>query len=99
MGVHAEPRELLKAATGGGLVEMADAERCCGFGGSFSFLNYRLSGQIAARKARNAGATGAALVAAGCPGCMMHIADALSQAHVKARAMHTLQVIAMALKT
>ncbi len=98
MGVKAEPRELLKAASGGSFVEMNEAERCCGFGGSFSFLDYRLSGRIAGRKAKNASATLADIVATACPGCMMHLRDALEQAGQKIKAVHTLQVIEKALK-
>jgi glycolate oxidase iron-sulfur subunit len=98
MGIKAEPRELIRAATGGGLVEMAGSERCCGFGGSFSFLNYGLSGRISAKKAAAAGATGAGAVVTGCPGCMMHIDDALKQAGIKAGAIHILQLIEKSLK-
>jgi len=98
MGIKAEPRQLINAATGGGLVEMAESERCCGFGGSFSFLNYGLSGHISARKAANAGATGAGIVATACPGCIMHIDDAVKQAGIEAETLHTLQIIDRALK-
>jgi len=97
MGVKSEPRELLKAASSG-LVEMAEAERCCGFGGSFSFINYELSGKIAGRKAVNAEASGADVVATACPGCMMHMQDALKQAGSQRKVLHTLQLIEKALK-
>jgi len=93
MGIKAEPRELINAATGGGLVEMAEAERCCGFGGSFSFINYGLSGRIAARKTGNITASGAEVVATACPGCMMHLRDSLKQAGSRVTALHTLQVL------
>ncbi|MBI5189246.1 MAG: (Fe-S)-binding protein [Nitrospirae bacterium] len=97
MGIKAEPREILKAATGG-LVEMAGAEKCCGFGGSFSFLNYALSGRIASKKSGAAIATGADIVATACPGCMMHMRDGLKQAGGKQEVLHTLQIIEKALK-
>lgn len=97
MGIKAEPRALIRAATGG-LAEMAESERCCGFGGSFSFLNYELSGRIAARKAGNIDATGAEAVVTACPGCMMHIADALSQRGLNIEALHVVQLLDRALK-
>lgn len=98
MGVKSEPRELINAATGGGLVEMADPAWCCGFGGSFSFINYTLSGGISAKKAACIIATGADVLATGCPGCMMHIDDALRQTGSKTKTLHTLQVIEKALR-
>ncbi len=98
MGVKKEPRELLDAATLGGLVEMREASRCCGFGGSFSFLNYELSGRIANRKVRNIINTGVPAVVTACPGCMMHIGDALRQSGSDAVAFHTLQIFEKAIK-
>ena len=98
MGIKSEPRALIKAATGGGLVEMADPAWCCGFGGSFSFINYTLSGSISAKKAMTILDTGADAVATGCPGCMMHIDDALKQTGAKTMTLHTIQVIDKALK-
>jgi glycolate dehydrogenase iron-sulfur subunit len=98
LNVRSEPRQLVDAATCGGLVEMPEATRCCGFGGSFSFLDYELSGRIAHRKAANIISTGASVVATACPGCMMHIRDALKQSGSDIGTLHTLQVIEKALK-
>jgi len=98
IGIKAEPRELVRASAGKGLIEMAEPDWCCGFGGSFSFLNYVLSGRISAKKAANALATGADVLATGCPGCMMHIQDALKQTGSKMSAVHTVQLIDKALK-
>ncbi|MGA2192830.1 MAG: (Fe-S)-binding protein, partial [Nitrospirota bacterium] len=97
MNVRSEPRELMKKAAGG-YAEMEESSRCCGFGGSFSFLDYRLSGKIANRKVSNVLKTGAQAVAAACPGCMMHLKDALAQAGSSVVALHTLQIIDKALK-
>jgi len=97
MGIRTEPRELLRKAAGKGLVEMSEPDWCCGFGGSFSFLNYMLSGSISAKKAANVLDTGADELATGCPGCMMHIQDALRQTGSGIRAVHTIQVIDRAL--
>jgi glycolate oxidase iron-sulfur subunit len=98
MGVKKEPRELLDAATLGGLVEMEEASRCCGFGGTFSFLNYELSGKIANRKVANIIKTGAPAVVTACPGCMMHLRDALGQADSDTATFHTLQIYEKAIK-
>ncbi len=69
--VSEQPRELLCSVCN--YAEMACAEECCGFGGTFSLLHYELSQRIAARKAESIAATNADVVATACPGCMMQL--------------------------
>lgn len=78
LGVIKEPRELLKANPRYKLVEMKEAERCCGCGGSFTLYHYDLSRQIGQRKRDNVVASGAQVASAACPACMMQLEDVLS---------------------
>lgn len=78
LGVINQPRELLKANPAYHLVEMKEAERCCGCGGSFTLFHYDLSRQIGQRKRDNIVASKAKVVAAACPACMMQLEDVLS---------------------
>ncbi|MCL4514687.1 MAG: (Fe-S)-binding protein [Firmicutes bacterium] len=96
MQIKKEPRKLLKAVPGLEFKEMAEAERCCGFAGSFSVWNYDLAVKINDRKIKNAAATGAEAVVTGCPGCVMHLADGLNRNQVPARALHLAEVLEMA---
>ena len=96
LGVTKEPRELIRA-TGADLIEMEEAAMCCGFGGSFSFDHYDLASKISARKAAYASATGAEVIATGCPGCIMHIRDAIARAGGTQRVVHPVELIAEAL--
>lgn len=73
LGVKAQPRTLLAAATGATLVEMKDCETCCGFGGTFSIKYGDISSAMAEEKCRNIGATGADAVVLGDLGCMLNI--------------------------
>ncbi len=50
LGIHKEPRELLKALPNFIFTEMPDASRCCGMGGTFSITHYDLSMNIVKRK-------------------------------------------------
>ncbi|MCL1985830.1 MAG: (Fe-S)-binding protein, partial [Betaproteobacteria bacterium] len=61
------------------LVEMAEADRCCGCGGSFTLSHYELSKEIGQRKRNNVVDSGAQFVATGCPACMMQLTDMLAQ--------------------
>ncbi|MCP4691262.1 MAG: (Fe-S)-binding protein, partial [Desulfobacterales bacterium] len=80
LGVAAEPRAVLNASSGFRLTEMADADVCCGMGGSFNLQYYDISSEIGQLKRDAIQASGAAIVAAGCPACMMQISDMLSRA-------------------
>ena len=76
-GLSRTMRDLLQAVPGLSLVEMQDPDRCCGFGGVMRITHRALSDGIAADKVYDIIATRAAVVATGCPGCCMQIADAL----------------------
>jgi len=80
MGVFAEPREVIRAADTYQLVEMDEADACCGMGGSFNLQYYDLSAAIGQKKCANILATECSILATSCPACMMQISDALSQA-------------------
>lgn len=98
MGVWQEPRQLLQDA-GLELVEMAHADRCCGFGGSYSLTSHpEISRQILQDKVADIEASGAGCVAMDCPGCMMQIRGGLGKAESEVRARHTIELLAEALR-
>ncbi len=79
LGVSEQPRKILKSLAGFELVEMPEADRCCGCGGSFTLNHYDLSRRIGQRKRDNIVSVHPSTVATGCPACMMQIMDMLSQ--------------------
>ena len=91
-------RDVLRSVPGIELVEMKDPAQCCGFGGVMRVSHPSLSGAIGEKKARDVSATQASMVATGCPGCRMQIADALRHAGTEAEVIHTVQVIETALR-
>ena len=97
LGVFEQPRSLLQAADLP-LVEMADADRCCGMGGSFNLKHYDISREIGARKGEAIRRTGCRTVATGCPACMLQISDVLSRAGDPVRVRHVIELYADALK-
>ncbi|MBR5998599.1 MAG: (Fe-S)-binding protein, partial [Deltaproteobacteria bacterium] len=98
IGVTAEPRALLRALPGIEFVEMPDADKCCGLGGTFSVYHYDLSLKIGAKKVNSIAATKAAAVATGCPGCMLQLQDSLNHAGLNCRVCHSLELLDRALK-
>lgn len=98
LGVAAEPRALITANPAYRLIEMAEAERCCGCGGSFTLQHYEISKAIGARKRENILKTGAHVVATGCPACMLQLTDLLSQAGARVQVKHAVQIYAEAIR-
>jgi L-lactate dehydrogenase complex protein LldE len=70
--VSNEPRKLLSAA-GCSIIEMQEADRCCGFGGLFSLRVPEVSNAMTAEKLTQAKETGAEIMVTIDPGCMMNM--------------------------
>lgn len=94
MKVSEQPRVLLKSNPRLEFVEMADADRCCGCGGSFNLQHYALSKDIGQHKRDAIVDSGAGVVATGCPACMMQISDMLSQNHDQIAVKHVIELYA-----
>jgi L-lactate dehydrogenase complex protein LldE len=73
LGVHTASRRLL-AAAGARVVEMDEAETCCGFGGVFAREFGAISATLADAKLEHATATGARWMASTDLACLMHVA-------------------------
>lgn len=72
LGIKQQPRALL-AKAGSTLNEMQDAEKCCGFGGTFSIKLGEISTRMAENKCVNIGVSGADAVVGGDLGCLLNI--------------------------
>jgi L-lactate dehydrogenase complex protein LldE len=88
------PVRLLRAVRGLELVELPDAESCCGFGGTFAIKNAEVSTAMLADKMRNVLATGASVCSAGDASCLMHIGGGLARLHTGARTVHLAEILA-----
>jgi L-lactate dehydrogenase complex protein LldE len=88
------PLRLLRAVHGIELVELAQAEECCGFGGTFAVKNADVSAAMLADKMRHIVETGAHMCTAGDASCLMHIGGGLSRAGSSVRAVHLAEILA-----
>jgi glycolate oxidase iron-sulfur subunit len=98
LGVAAQPRSLLRANPRYNLQEMAEADWCCGMGGSFNLQHYEISAAIGRRKRDHIIKSGCQVVATGCPACMLQITDMLSQAKAGVQVKHAVEIYAEGLK-
>ncbi len=95
--VWQEPRALL-AASGNQIKEMKNSDRCCGFGGTYSFLSHpQISKQITKDKVQTIQTTGVKTVAMDCPGCMIMMKGAVGKADETIRCAHTIELLAESL--
>jgi L-lactate dehydrogenase complex protein LldE len=94
LGIRAQPRLLLGSVKGLDLVEMADSDVCCGFGGTFAVKYPDISNAIVARKTDNVAATEADVVLAGDLGCLMNMAGKLTRQGRRIAARHVAEVLA-----
>ncbi|MEO7982428.1 MAG: (Fe-S)-binding protein [Sporichthyaceae bacterium] len=92
--VEDKPLRLLRNVRGIDLVELPDADQCCGFGGTFSMKNADTSTAMLADKMRHVLGTGAEVVSAGDASCLMHIGGGLSRLRTGTRTLHLAEVLA-----
>lgn len=72
LDIKSQPRMLL-SQVGATITEMADCEKCCGFGGTFSIKLGDISTRMAENKCANIRASGARILAGGDLGCLLNI--------------------------
>ena len=89
-----KPVRLLRAVQGLDLVELPDADQCCGFGGTFAIKNSDTSTAMLGDKMRNVLGSGAEICTAGDSSCLMHIGGGLSRLRAGARTVHLAQILA-----
>jgi len=94
LGIKTQPRILLSSMEGLELVEMADSENCCGFGGTFSVKYPDISNAMVEKKTSNAAAAKADLLLAGDLGCLMNMAGKLKREGRDLPARHVAEVLA-----
>jgi L-lactate dehydrogenase complex protein LldE len=93
IGVSRQPRALLANVKGIDFVEMHDADRCCGFGGAFSFKYPVISTAMLEDKVRNIEASGAGAVIGCDMGCLMNIQGMLNRKNINIKTMHIAELL------
>jgi L-lactate dehydrogenase complex protein LldE len=88
------PLALLRAVRGIDLIELPQAEECCGFGGTFAVKNADTSAAMLADKLTHVLSTGAQVCAAGDNSCLMHIGGGLRRMGAATRAVHLAEILA-----
>ena len=95
-GLHVgdRPFRLLSKVRGLELVPLANLERCCGFGGTFSVKNAEVSTAMLEAKLGDLLATGAEYCTALDNSCLMHLGGALHRQNRKLETIHLAGILA-----
>lgn len=93
INVNKQPRVLLANVQGATLVELPNAEECCGFGGVMSVEHPELSAEWLKRKISNLEMAQSPTLVVTDAGCLMHIAGGLNRQGQKQRVMHIAEVL------
>jgi L-lactate dehydrogenase complex protein LldE len=94
LGIRTEPRRLLRKVRGAELVEMQNADACCGFGGTFSVKYPEISTAILDNKIESIEQTAVRAVVSADASCLMQIGGRLSRLKSPVRVMHLAEVLA-----
>ncbi|RZS91065.1 L-lactate dehydrogenase complex protein LldE [Motilibacter rhizosphaerae] len=92
--VGEKPLRLLRNVEALDLVELPEAESCCGFGGTFALKNPDVSAAMLADKMRHVLSTRADVCTAGDSSCLMHIGGGLGRLSTGVRTVHLAEILA-----
>ncbi len=93
LGIKSGPRTLLQHVTGLELVEMGEAESCCGFGGTFAVKFPQISTSMANVKLESCQQTGADYVVSCDPSCLMQLQGYFERQKYPAKCLHLAEVL------
>ena len=93
INVDKQPRTLLQNVHGATLVDLPNAQECCGFGGVMSVEHPELSAEWLKRKISNLEESQAPVLVVTDAGCLMHIAGGLNRQGKKQRVIHIAEVL------
>ena len=95
-GVRDEIDRLIGAVPGVQLVPLHEADLCCGSAGTYNLTEREMAARLGGRKVENIQASGAEVVLAANPGCLLQIGSGLVRANASVRFEHPIAFLARA---
>lgn len=95
-GVSDAPRQILRAIPDVELVELAEADWCCGSAGIYNITQPEMSMRLLDRKMGNVRNTGAPVVATGNPGCVIQLQHGGHREGIDLQVVHPISLLAYA---
>jgi glycolate oxidase iron-sulfur subunit len=97
LGKGPEAREVLSRAVGPAFAEMAGADLCCGYGGTFNVRDYPTSARIGENKLSLAMRGGTKVISTACSGCVLQMRDMAARTDPSLRVVHIAELVRQAL--
>ena len=91
-GIRREPRQILSGIPGVELVEMPNADRCCGSAGVYNITHPEMAGAVLESKMKNVPAD-VEMISMGNPGCMLQMALGVKKYGGNQKIVHTVQLL------
>jgi glycolate oxidase iron-sulfur subunit len=95
-GIRSAPRRLLAAIPGVELVELPESDWCCGSAGTYNLTEPAMAARLLERKVTNVARSGADVVAAANPGCVLQMRAGAMARGLEAAVEHPVDLIARA---
>jgi glycolate oxidase iron-sulfur subunit len=96
--VRAQPRTLLRRIPGLTLVDIKDSELCCGSAGIYNLTEPAMAEELGRMKIARIRESGARILTAGNPGCLLQIARHAREAGLELEVVHPVELLARALR-
>jgi glycolate oxidase iron-sulfur subunit len=97
LGKGPEAREVLSRTVGPAFAEMAGADLCCGYGGTFNVHDYPTSARIGENKVAVAARGGTKVITTACSGCILQMRDMAARTDPALRVVHIAELVHQAL--
>jgi glycolate oxidase iron-sulfur subunit len=91
--VKEEPRRMLSSIPGLELLEIPEADWCCGSAGIYNLVHPELSHQILERKMKHIAAVNPDVIATGNPGCLIQLSTGGKQHGLTAEVVHPIELL------
>jgi glycolate oxidase iron-sulfur subunit len=94
--VSSAPRQVLASIPGLEVVELTEADWCCGSAGVYNITQPDMSMRLLDRKMGHVEQTGASVIATGNPGCAVQLQHGLRRSGVEGVVVHPITLLAQA---
>ncbi|MDH7571111.1 MAG: heterodisulfide reductase-related iron-sulfur binding cluster [Armatimonadota bacterium] len=93
-GIRTQPRQLLDAIPDLKRTELPESDWCCGSAGVYNITQSAMANRLLRRKLANIERTGASMVVAANPGCLIQIRAGVRRRHLNVEVLHPAEVMA-----
>lgn len=91
--IKAHPRKVIKQIPGIEFVELPESDLCCGSAGIYNMVQPEMSEKLLNRKIANLKETGADILVAGNPGCLLQIRKGIKQNGLNIKTAHPVELL------